>query len=336
VTTEPRLVELGEANVAGSAGHRLMVVLAAPGCAWTRKTGGCTNCAFPGGLGVGHAVSTAELVAQTEAALGRLPDRAGGQAHLDLYVSGSFFNPEEIPEEAQRQILSTAAACGRLARVTVESRPEYVTGERLDAARAALGQLSLEVAIGLESADEQIRLRRIRKGFSWDQFVAAAQRIAVAGAELAVYVLLKPIDTGEREAIDDAVTTIERVSALGDSLDLRVRIALEPCFVAPATPLAERHAAGDYRPPWLWSVVEVLRRAAHLRPVHVGLSDEQLEPGAVAHNCAQCDPQIRAALARFNRDGRLAELLQLDCTCRAAWKRAVTAPAARAGAGPHH
>lgn len=324
MSREPKLVEWVPAQVAGQEAFRLMVILAAPGCAWHRKSGGCANCAFPGSLGTGHPVSVEEYEAQLEAALTHIPADYAGPVQLDLFVSGSFFNPDEVPHEAQDRLLQRAGKVPGMAHVLVETRPEYVTDEALERARAALGEgPTLEVGIGLESADTVIREQRVNKGFTWEQFEEAAKRLAKARVPMLAYVLLKPMDTGEAEALEDAASTGERIFALGRSLGLPTRVALEPCFVAPDTPLSRAFEAGRYQPPRLWSVLAVLERIAPLGPVKVGLSDEGLNPARVAHNCEQCSGRVRAALAEFNAKQRLEAIAGLDCACRAGWREEI-------------
>jgi archaeosine synthase beta-subunit len=316
----PRLVEWSEASVAGHPGHRLMIVLAAPGCAWHRQAGGCWNCAFPSSLGTGTPVSTDEYRAQLADALLRLPADARPPVHVDLYASGSYLNPDEVPEEAQQALLARAAAEPSVTRLTVETRPEYATRERVERLRRAAGGKLLEVAIGLETADDRLRDERVHKGFAWADFARAAEALAAAGASLLAYVLLKPLDTPEAEALEDAVRSAGRVFGLGAALGLPTRVALEPCFVAPGTKLSREFEAGRYRPPWLWSAVEVVERVAPLGEVHVGLSDEGLEPARAARNCERCTSRVRAALAEFNRSQDLVALAGLTCACQAEWR----------------
>jgi len=316
----PRLVEWTEASVGGQPGHRLMVVLSAPGCAWHRKSGGCSFCAFPSSLGTGTQVSAADFGAQLEAALAHIPPGAAPPVHLDLYASGSYLNPEEVPEEAQVALLARAAALPPVARLTVETRPEYVEPARLERLVRATDGKPLEVAIGLETADDRIRDERLHKGFSWADFARAAETLASCGANLVAYVLLKPLDTPEREALEDAASSAAQVFELGKRLGLMTRVALEPCFVAPGTRLSTEFEAGRYRPPWLWSALEVVSRVAPLGELHVGLSDEGLEPARAARNCGTCTPRVRAALAEFNRSQDPAPLAALTCACQAEWR----------------
>ena len=98
-----------------------------------------------------------------------------------------------------------------------------------------------------------------------------------------------------------------------------VRVALEPCFVAPQTPLYHAFEQGRYRPPWLWSVAELVSRIASLGPVLVGLSDEGMNPRQVSHNCDRCTRRFREALAAFNQTQDLSGLRALSCDCRELW-----------------
>ena len=55
-----------------------MVILTAPGCAYARTSGGCTNCGFPQTFGTGKPVSTEDYLAQVEAALAQNSRRHPG------------------------------------------------------------------------------------------------------------------------------------------------------------------------------------------------------------------------------------------------------------------
>ena len=312
---EAKQIEWITAGVDGEAGHRLMVIFAAPGCTFAQRTGGCTNCSFPSFFGVDEPVSEESYLAQLEDALTRIPKDATGPVQIDLFVSGSLFNPEEVPEAAQIRLIERAARVPGAHRILVETRPEYATDSRLERARAAAGDVRLEVAIGLESADDEIREQRIRKGFTWESFERAARRVHAHDIDLLVHLLLKPIDTSEREAIEDLVASAERVFAIGG------RVGLQPCFVAPDTPVERAFEAGSYRPPWLWSVIEVVERIAAQGPVYVGLSDEGMDPQRGARNCGECDADVMAALTAFNQTQDAGPLANLSCSCRDEWQR---------------
>lgn len=292
----PRFVEWGPAWV-GAPGHRLMVVLTAPGCAWATDGPGCISCAFPQTMGTGgEPVSSAAYAAQLEEALDHLPepeDRSGPVA-VELFVSGSWLNPGEVPPDAQVALVRRAASVPGVARVLVETRPEYAAAAALRACVEAAGGAVLEVGIGLETADDALRDAGVRKGYSRADLRDAAVRVRDAGAHLLVYVLLKPLGLTDAEAVEDAVATCTWVFDLGAALGLPVRIALEPVFVAADTELELAWRDGQYSPPPLSAAAEVVRRVAHRGAVHVGLSDEGLDAARGATG-----PE-REALGRFN------------------------------------
>jgi radical SAM enzyme (TIGR01210 family) len=317
----PALVEVSSASVRGRPGLRMMLVLRAPGCRYAQQTGGCTNCGFWQHMTTGgRPVAAGDLVAQLRRALTLHAQQVPRLAQLDLFCSGSFFCDGEIPPGARARLLSLAAQLPALRALLVESRPEYITDEALEQALLALGPGRaglLEVAIGLESADRVIREERIRKGFSLEDFEAAAGRMAAAGGVgLLVYLLLKPAGTGEAEALRDVLRSGRYLAGLGRRLALPLRVALEPAFVPEDTDLQRELLAGRYTPPSLWTALRAARGLADDGlTVHVGLSSEGLPADHVASGCPECTPALRRALALFNETQDPASLAGLSCAC---------------------
>ena len=158
-------MELIPANVDGVAGLRMMVILRAPGCVYARKTGGCTNCGFWHHLTTGgEPVAVDDYVAQLRAALDEHHDALPRVLEVDLYCSGSLLADEEVPARARVGLLALCAGLPALRRVVVESRPEYITRESVAPLSAALAPsaATLEVAVGLETVDDDLRCRSIR------------------------------------------------------------------------------------------------------------------------------------------------------------------------------
>ena len=318
----PAGVELGVASARGEAGQRLMVILRAPGCAFARRTGGCTNCGFWQHLTTdGAPVSAGDLLAQLTSAFETHREASPAVRQLDIFCSGSFLCDGEVPPEARAPLLRLATQeLPGLRAVMIESRPEYITPDAIAPLAAALPSPDmLEVGIGLESADPVIREQRIRKGFTLEAFADAARVLADAGVGLAVYLLLKPLGTGELDAARDVVASGEYLADLGRALGLQLRVALEPTFVPEQTPLYEEMKQGRYTPPSLWTVVQVTRQLAKLGlQVHVGLSSEGLPTEQAPTGCPRCTEQLRTALAHFNETQTVSALQGLSCQCQTA------------------
>jgi len=106
------------------------------------------------------------IPAQMRFALARLPDANV----LKLYNAGSFFDHAAIPWEDHEEIALLARG---FERVVVECHPALV-GDSSLRFRDLLGGAHLQVALGLETADEEI-LRRLNKGMTVADFRHAAR-----------------------------------------------------------------------------------------------------------------------------------------------------------------
>ncbi len=319
---KPLAVQRGQAIVDGRPAVRASAILASPGCSWARATGGCTFCGFLELSTRGEAVSVEDYERQAEAIVEAVGAQGAGE--VDLYNSGSFLADDEIPAQARLAILSRVAAIPGLRRILIEARPGDVTVEKLAPLVAQVPHATLEVGIGLETADDSLRERALKKGFSLAAFESAAGIVHQSGAALLAYVLVKAPGLSEEQALRDAAATLAALAALRDRLSvsgrpLAVRAALEPAFVARGTALEQEHLAGRYALLSLWTVRELVLATHELLPLQVALWDEGLAEGRVASGCAECTPRLREAFERFNAEGGVAALERLEpCACKPA------------------
>lgn len=313
---KPAWIERVPARVSGKPTTRLIFIFRAPGCAYARRPeGGCTMCGFGSMTFGAESWSPADLIAQVESVFAA-PGVLDGIGEVDLYNSGSFFADGEMPPDVRTHVLGILGKAP-IARVLVESRPEFITPERIADSRRLLPNALLEVGIGLESSNDTIREKFINKGFGLPEFERAAGVLASCGAGLLVNVLLKPIGIfDDAAAVADSVNTGRYIFDLAKRLDLPARVALQPTFIAPGTPLEQEFIAGRYGPVSLWAVVETVLALAPFGETVVGLSDEGLEPKRVPGGCGRCDQAIRDALREFNRSGETATLRAISCPCR--------------------
>ncbi|PID38761.1 MAG: hypothetical protein CSB49_03835 [Proteobacteria bacterium] len=303
--------------------RRLMFCYRTRGCAhFFSEGGGCRMCAFPLHAVPDGRIGADDLAAQLETTLDEIDWAGEGLSELDLFVSGSFFNDDEVPPAARQHAYRTARELPGLKKLLVESRPEYISEERLFEARRLLGdQTGLEVAIGLESASSYVRDTIINKGYGLEEFEQALRALGpVPRASVLVYVFLKPPGLDEAAALDDAVATCRYVWGKGRELGVdEVTAAVQPAFVQEGGLLHELHGAGDYRPPWLWTVVELIRRVHGDGELQIGTADDSPPPIAIRGNCGGCDAAVEAAIARYNATQQLEVLDGLACACKERW-----------------
>jgi len=314
------LSEITPININGKESTRLMIVLRTKGCSYARKFGGCKHCNLI--RNSNQSVTIDNLKRQLETELGEYKTRKF--EHLDLLTLGSFFDEEEIPSEFFRYALTYISEIKSLKKVMVESRPEFVTREKIKEAVNTLGDVKLEVGIGIESSDEFIRSSGLNKGFSLSEVENAVKILAEFDVELVGYVLVKPIGLNEEKAIEDSVKTIEYVFSLGKKHNVRTRIALEPFYVPKSLSVEIKYKYGEYQPVKLWSVMEVIKRTNHLGNIFVGLNDEGLsDKGLMASNCDSCSPKVIGALNKYNGTNDLNFLKNLNCSCKEEWENKI-------------
>ena len=283
------------------------------GCEWALKRDRGGQCAF------------CEFQEMVDAIAGDLPFshdefmaifRAGQASMADadimnVFTAGSFLNPGEIPMETQAAIARAVADAPKTAILRVESRVQYMVEETLRplAEIMAGSGKTLDVAIGFETQDDELRNKALRKGMSRGGFVRAVETAKRLGVRVSAYVMLMPLEMEEGFAIKECEDSIRFAFETGaDEVLLQARYSHYP----------------EIRCPKLWSIAKVLRETAHLGPVMLGKWEGELPPPVVwPRNCEACTPQVMQALERW-RDGLDPSTLADDqlpaCGCKTEWE----------------
>ncbi len=287
----------------------LTVIFQTTGCKWNN----CTMCGYVYDSAK-KPPSHDELMKQFEYALSRCRD---DEFIVKIFTSGSFLDDSEIDAGTRNEMLSRLGADDRVKKVIAETRPEYVTGEKLSEIKANLGK-SFEVAIGLETSNDMIRKDCINKGFMFSDFVNASSIAGKEDVTVKAYLLLKPPFLSEGIAINDMVQSIK------DTAPYAGTISVNLCNVQKGTLVDELFERGDYRPPWLWSAVEVLKKMKEIAPDTIIMSDPVGAGSARGpHNCGKCDRDVTDAIRIFSISQDADIFKNPDCECKELWRRAI-------------
>jgi radical SAM enzyme (TIGR01210 family) len=299
---EPVAVWTEKENLDGTVVDAGVVILRTSGCAHSRS-GGCTMCGY--NAESSDEVTPEDIVAQFRHASKGLDD----VGFLKVYTSGSFLDDREMPQEARKEVLGWCRehSIGLL----FESRTEFITEEMLG---QVLGSHEdIEVAIGLESANDRVLKYAINKNMTVADYDRAAATVRSAGARLRSYILLKPPYLTESEAIEDAISTAKHAALKSDT------ISVNPVNVQKGTVVERLWKSWSYRPPWLWSVIEVLNACAELdRKVVCDPTGGGRDRGA--HNCGKCDDEALAAIREYSLGQSRKKVQVSDCECRGMWE----------------
>jgi len=313
----PVAADIREENFKGKNDKRAVMYLMSNGCEWALKDGsGCTMC--------GHlakqtrrdkSISAKEFYQQFISEFKKIDFRK--YPLLNLYNNGSFFNENEMPQEAMKKMLKTINRHPDIKMLVLESRPEFVTEEKVKEIKEIIPGKHVEIAIGLEMKNDFFRTLCINKGFLLEQYKKAAE-IITRYFNLRTYVLLKPPFLTEKEAIDNAVETIECAFAAGSAV-----VSLEACTIQDFT-LVKYLADKDlYHTPWLWSILEVVKSTAALGKLVIGMFKFFPSPNKVPYNCDRCSPAVMQAIQRYNRTFMINDFEQIDCECKKKWQKEI-------------
>ena len=320
--TEAKKSERWEGNLDGESADRLVIYLRSSGCSWAidlQKPGhllpGCLDCEHSvAETTYGRPISAADYLKQFR---GKFHDFGVKRCPiLCLYNEGSFFNEKELPAEARRQILRDIADDGHVKRLVLETLPSYVSDAVLQETTDLLGSVELEVGIGLESSSEAVRALCINKPYSLKAFERAAETVRQY-CRLLAYVMLKPSFLSEKEALDDAKSTVEYAFAKGVDA-----VSVEPVSVGKFTMSGVLYYLNLYRPAWLWSVLDCAKFAASRGEVRIG--GYQFAPAYIYHasNCDLCTREVKGRIQLFNQTHKRDDLERISfLCCTKAWQR---------------
>jgi radical SAM enzyme (TIGR01210 family) len=277
-----------------------VMILRTRGCAWALSSG-CSMCGYINDA-TQKSVDEDDLIYQFSEAMNRFSN----ERIVKIYTSGSFFDEGELPRNISDRILNELSE--KTEKIIVETRPEFVKEENIK------WHKNLEVAIGLESACDFVLKHSINKGFLVEDYIKAANILKTLNIPLKTYLLIKPPFLTEYEAISDAVSSAKAVASHSQS------ISFNPVNIQKFTMVERLWKNREYRPPWLWSVVEVLKKTSEIPNVRLISSPTAGGTKKGAHNCGKCDKDVLLGIDKFSMTQDKSFLDELNCDCKEDWQ----------------
>lgn len=295
------------------------VILRTKGCEWWWKSG-CTFCGYFND--VRDDVTSEDLHAQWEFAKKRTNDFEDCQM-VKVYTSGTFFEDKENPPDWQETVLTETYEKGL--HLIVEAQAHLCKEEKIR--WVADKHPGCTVAIGLEAYDDAVLRFNCNKGFNTKQWHRAVNILRENGLRVKSYLLFKPPFMSEGDAIRQTSEWIRSVAPLSDE------ISINPMNIQKRTIVDRIHRAREYRPPWLWSLVEMIKNVHDdVRPVSAENASEGcriiVHPTAAgmvrgSHNCGECDREVAAAIERYSVSADIHDFDDIECECQNVWKNEI-------------
>jgi len=310
---EPTRVWLDEDNTPDGVYQSLTIILNTGGCRWARA-GGCTMCGYVAESVEGGTVAHEDLMAQIDACLDHEQEEADEESGLvKIYTSGSFLDEREVPAQTRRAI---AEAFADRERIVVESLPDFVEQNKIEDFTEV--GLETDVAVGLETATDRVRHDCVNKYFDFSDFEDACAEAREADAGVKAYLLMKPPFLSESEAVEDMKKSVRECAEVEGCHT----VSMNPTNVQRYTMVDQLHFRGGYRPPWLWSVAEVLESTADADAIVVS---DPVGHGSDRgpHNCGECDDLVQEAIKDFDLRQDPSVFSEVSCECEATWNAVV-------------
>ena len=299
-----------------SIGKSLTIILRTEGCYYA-KEGGCLMCAYLMDSSP-EKITAKNIINQFNYAIEKYREdiKDLDNFSIKIFTSGSFLDDREVPKEAREYIFKKLSEFDNLKEIAIESRPEFITEDKLEEIRNYLN-INVEIGVGIESFNEEIREKAINKGITNEQIINVIELAKIYNIGIKAYLLIKPLFITEKEAIEDAIYSANKCIELGCS-----RISFCPATVHKGSVMEYFFNKNQYRPPFLWSIIEILKEVKSKNPKALIMCDTSgvgSERGSHnLYNC-RCDKLIKERLERFSLTQDLS-VLDIDCTCKEIWK----------------
>lgn len=302
-----------------SIGKSITIILRTVGCKYAYDTGGCTMCSYLMDSSP-IKITSENIINQFNGVLDKYKEELKNNSKnysIKLFTSGSFLDEFEVPKEAMEHIFKTLGELN-VKEVAIESRPEYITNETMELIRKHINNdINVEIGVGIETANEEIRNISIHKGISNKDIENALTTANKYNVGIKAYLLIKPPFITEKQAIEDSINSANKYIEMGVS-----RISFCPSSIHKGSLVELLWKRNQYRPPFLWTIIEILKEVKSKNPDKLIMCDTSGIPSnRGAHNKVNCDCnyKIKEALGDYTITQDLSLIENIDCECKTYW-----------------
>jgi radical SAM enzyme (TIGR01210 family) len=284
-----------------------VIIFRTKGCSWAMKSG-CSMCGYFNDS-YWTKISDEAILSQFENIL----ERYSGEKFVKIFTSGSFLDDKEISPDLRTKILEKLYE--KSEKISIESRPEYITQEKIDQLSKIFKSKLFEVSIGLETGNDFIREYTINKNFNFDDYVRASKIVRKNSCKLKTYLIVKPPFLTEKESMEDCIYSIEKIKDLTDM------VSINPINVQRYTLVEYLWQRKQYRPSWLYTIIEILKKSKK-NSKNLRLKCDIAGGGSIrgAHNCRNCDKEFLDLISIFSIKNDLSLFNDVSCNCYDKWQ----------------
>lgn len=294
----------------------------------------CTFCALPNAVTAYRVAfyGGAEIPANDHVQLFKKTLAAMLQADtchtLMVFNAGSFL---AMPSTVQSEIMREITKLAYVKRVVIEARAPLITHDALIPLLTVLSAADkkLTVRVGVETKDDHLRLKVLKKGHSARQLKHASDVMRELGVTSGGYALLNPAPGLDPQwAVDEAIATLDWI------LDREQGLGMDEAYFGPTcvgegSVLAKYWENGEFAPASLNAVFDVLTRTLpryegriHLLPFadtppFLAVPSNHVKQGLPESldGAQGCDRAFHSMFQRYRETADRSVLHPVACTC---------------------
>ncbi len=301
----------------------ITIVIPTRGCSWAlSKNGGCSVCGYINDSSRENVIPVKRIKEELINLI--IEAEYSKPLELQIFNSGSFFDETDVPEQLRSDILNLINRSGQIFKLSVECRPDFILkGKKaIENTIKRLSDIKLEIGIGLESSNNAILQDCWNKGTTLEEYETSLKYLHSKEVLVKSYIFIKPPFFNEQEAMRDAIKTISDAQKMGTDI-----ISINPCNIQNGTLVYELFRKDEYQPPWLWTVLHLVKIANEIAPDTRIICDPTAagkERGA--HNCGKCDKIVLKLIKKAVQREKLPENFSEICSCYLNWEIIMNTP----------
>ncbi len=240
-------------------GNSLFLVLYGPKCRYKLEKGGCAGCNLPTVSADDQSLNDDDIKRQVDNTFEKDLSESEKESIKEIVLSnnGSILDPKTISRETLLYTVEkTIKSLPNLKKIIFETRiDDYTDFEQLETlskqAKKLNDDISLELAVGFEIFDDELRNGYYKKGIDKLTLEKKVQQLQRTNVSLKIYMMYKAVPDKYMDidaAIDDINKASNYFAELAKQYGIKINLHINPTYLATGTQLYKDYKNGLYTP----------------------------------------------------------------------------------------
>lgn len=289
------------------------------GCSWYNSGSGCFMCSAYNQLFKKQKITSTQIIKQFDI----LENTYNLKDCNTLFAySSNFLDNVETPLKARKHLYRLLNRYKNLKNIVFQTRPELISPENLNEIKKYLPDKDVTLRLGIETSNDFIRKYCVNKSFSFNFVKKKVKLMHDFNLQASAFLLIKPPFLTEKEAIDDALTSIR------DCFEIGIKdVVMKPVIVFKPSLVGLLYRLKMYRPTWVWSIVHILkesRKTEQYKQIVFSTLTSGDTSSLGPKNCPQCTQRLYKLIRLYNIFKKdITFFDRVRCGCKSKWEDSI-------------